>query len=338
MIIAENKSLQNLNTFGINVSSKYFASVSNTEEIKELLSLEKFKREKKLILGGGSNILFTKDFDGLVISNDIMGISVVEETDEEVIISAKSGEEWDNLVNYTVNKNLGGIENLKLIPGKVGASPIQNIGAYGVELKDSFYQLVTVNLNTLEELTFNKIDCNFGYRSSVFKHEFKDEFIITEVKLKLRKNPSLNIEYESLKKEIENRKFSSLSVKNVAEVVKFVRESKLPDPKITGNAGSFFKNPTISESTLNEIKKLEIHVPSFFISENEYKIPAGWLIEKSGLKGIKFGNAGTYEKQALVLVNLGNANGKEIKDLAEYIMKIVNEKFGIQLTPEVNII
>ncbi len=338
MIIEQNKSLKKLNTFGIDSSAKYFASIKSVDEIYELLSISKFKNEQKLILGGGSNILLTKDFNGLVISIDSKGISKLSEIENEIIISAKAGEVWDDLVDYAVLNNFGGIENLKLIPGKVGAAPIQNIGAYGVELKDTFFELNVVNINTLENIKLSNSDCKFGYRYSIFKEEFKNEFIITEVKLKLQKNPLVNIEYESLKREIEKRNLSEITIADVSSIVKFVRESKLPDPAKIGNAGSFFKNPTVDKNLLGHLKDIFIDIPFYFISENEYKIPAGWLIEKTGLKGIKYGNAGTYEKQALVIVNLGDATGIEIKELSEKIQKEVFNKFKILLTPEVNII
>jgi UDP-N-acetylmuramate dehydrogenase len=338
MIIEENKSLKKLNTFGIDVSAKYFSEISSVNDLLQLLSEEKYKSEPKLILGGGSNILFTKDYNGLIISNNIKGITVVEETENEIIISACGGEVWDDLVDFAVANNFGGIENLKLIPGKVGASPIQNIGAYGVELKDTFLELKAVNLHTLEEVKFTNQECRFDYRYSIFKDEYKDQFIITEVKFRLNKNPKINIEYDSLKKEIEIINPSELTIKVVSEAVKRVRESKLPDPIKIGNAGSFFKNPTVDKSKLLFLQKEYEQIPNYLISENQFKIPAGWLIEKSGFKGIQMGNAGTYKNQALVLVNNGNASGQEILNLAKHIQKEVKKNFGIELMPEVNII
>ncbi|MAT58303.1 MAG: UDP-N-acetylenolpyruvoylglucosamine reductase [Ignavibacteriae bacterium] len=338
MIIEENESLKNLNTFGIDVSSKYFAEISSVNDLLQLLSEEKYKSEQKLILGGGSNILFTKNYNGLIIANNIKGITVEDVNENEVIISASGGEVWDDLVDFAVNNNYGGIENLKLIPGKVGASPIQNIGAYGVELKDTFLELTAINIHTLEEVRFKNQECRFNYRYSIFKDEYKDQFIITDVKFKLSKNPKINIEYDSLKKEIEIINPSELTIKVVSEAVKRVRESKLPDPLKIGNAGSFFKNPTIDKSKLLFLQKGYEQIPNYIINENEFKIPAGWLIEKSGLKGIQMGNAGTYKNQALVLINNGNASGKEILDLALYIQNEVKKNFGIELIPEVNII
>lgn len=338
MIIEENESLKNLNTFGIDVSSKYFAEISSVNDLLQLLSEEKYKSEQKLILGGGSNILFTKNYNGLIIANNIKGITVEDVNENEVIISASGGEVWDDLVDFAVNNNYGGIENLKLIPGKVGASPIQNIGAYGVELKDTFLELTAINIYTLEEVRFKNQECRFNYRYSIFKDEYKDQFIITDVKFKLSKNPKINIEYDSLKKEIEIINPSELTIKVVSEAVKRVRESKLPDPLKIGNAGSFFKNPTIDKSKLLFLQKEYEQIPNYIINENEFKIPAGWLIEKSGLKGIQMGNAGTYKNQALVLINNGNASGKEILDLALHIQNEVKKNFGIELIPEVNII
>lgn len=338
MIIEENESLKNLNTFGIDVSAKYFAEISSVNDLLQLLSEEKYKSEQKLILGGGSNILFTKNYNGLIIANNIKGITVEDVNENEVIISASGGEVWDDLVDFAVNNNYGGIENLKLIPGKVGASPIQNIGAYGVELKDTFLELTAINIHTLEEVRFKNQECRFNYRYSIFKDEYKDQFIITDVKFKLSKNPKINIEYDSLKKEIEIINPSELTIKVVSEAVKRVRESKLPDPLKIGNAGSFFKNPTIDKSKLLFLQKEYEQIPNYIINENEFKIPAGWLIEKSGLKGIQMGNAGTYKNQALVLINNGNASGKEILDLALHIQNEVKKNFGIELIPEVNII
>lgn len=338
MIIEENESLKNLNTFGIDVSSKYFAEISSVNDLLQLLSEEKYKSEQKLILGGGSNILFTKNYNGLIIANNIKGITVEDVNENEVIISASGGEVWDDLVDFAVNNNYGGIENLKLIPGKVGASPIQNIGAYGVELKDTFLELTAINIHTLEEIRFTNQECRFNYRYSIFKDEYKDQFIITDVKFKLSKNPKINIEYDSLKKEIEIINPSELTIKVVSEAVRRVRESKLPDPLKIGNAGSFFKNPTIDKSKLLFLQKEYEQIPNYIINENEFKIPAGWLIEKSGLKGIQMGNAGTYKNQALVLINNGNASGKEILDLALHIQNEVKKNFGIELIPEVNII
>lgn len=338
MIIEENESLKNLNTFGIDVSSKYFAEISSVNDLLQLLSEEKYKSEQKLILGGGSNILFTKNYNGLIIANNIKGITVEDVNENEVIISASGGEVWDDLVDFAVNNNYGGIENLKLIPGKVGASPIQNIGAYGVELKDTFLELTAINIHTLEEVRFKNEECRFNYRYSIFKDEYKDQFIITDVKFKLSKNPKINIEYDSLKKEIEIINPSELTIKVVSEAVRRVRESKLPDPLKIGNAGSFFKNPTIDKSKLLFLQKEYEQIPNYIINENEFKIPAGWLIEKSGLKGIQMGNAGTYKNQALVLINNGNASGKEILDLALHIQNEVKKNFGIELIPEVNII
>lgn len=338
MIIEENESLKNLNTFGIDVSAKYFAEISSVNDFLQLLSEEKYKGEQKLILGGGSNILFTKDYNGLIIANNIKGITVEDVNENEVIISASGGEVWDDLVDFAVSNNYGGIENLKLIPGKVGASPIQNIGAYGVELKDTFLELTAINIHTLEEVRFKNQECRFDYRYSIFKDEYKDQFIITNVKFKLNKNPKINIEYDSLKKEIEIINPSELTIKVVSEAVKRVRESKLPDPLKIGNAGSFFKNPTIDKSKLLFLQKEYEQIPNYIINENEFKIPAGWLIEKSGLKGIQMGNAGTYKNQALVLINNGNSSGKEILDLALHIQNEVKKNFGIELIPEVNII
>ncbi len=338
MKIVENQSLLKYNTFNVDVKSRYFSECSTVSEIKETIELSKKENLLPLILGSGSNILFTKDYDGIIIKNNIQGFKIIDETDEHILVKCGAGEIWDDLVNYCVERNYGGVENLSLIPGTVGAAPIQNIGAYGVELKDAFYSLSGIFLEDLEEKTFYENDCNFGYRYSIFKEELKNKFVVTELILKLSKNPAINIEYLSLKNAAKKINSKELTVKKVSELVTQIRRSKLPDTNIIGNAGSFFKNPVVDQKTANKIKSEFVDAIQYQIDNNQYKIPAGWLIEKCGLKGMRAGDTGTYEKQALVLVNHGKASGKEIYKLAEYISKQVYSNFNINLETEVNII
>lgn len=338
MHIKENYSLKNYNTFGIDVKAKYFAEAESADDVKLLLSHAKFKNIPKLILGGGSNILFTKDFDGLVINLINNRIEIIEEDEEYIYVRADAGVIWHKLVLFAVEKNLGGIENLSLIPGKVGAAPIQNIGAYGQELKDVFVSLRGVDIESANVKEYSPEECKFGYRDSIFKRELKNKFIITSVVLKLIKKPSLNISYGSIKEELEKLNLNEISVSDVSRVVCHIRESKLPDPAVIGNAGSFFKNPEISREKFDDLSKKYPGIPGYKASNDSFKIPAGWLIEKAGLKGKREGNVGTHEKQALVIVNFGNAAGDEILKFKDHIKKEVEEKFGIELEEEVNIL
>ncbi|MCF8240782.1 MAG: UDP-N-acetylmuramate dehydrogenase [Melioribacteraceae bacterium] len=337
MKIFEDYSLKKLNTFHVSAKAKYFTELNSIDELKGLLDSNLFKTNKILFLGGGSNILFTKDFNGLVIRNNLKGKNVILENDS-VYIESMSGEIWDELVEYCVNLNYGGIENLSLIPGTVGAAPIQNIGAYGVELADVFESLNAVNLETGEWRKFNKEDCKFGYRKSVFKNTLRDKYFIVSVKLKLNNDSRINLSYQSLKSEIEKLGKSDISISVVRELVIKIRESKLPDPAKVGNAGSFFKNPEVTvEAYQNLANKFE-QVPFFRIDENKIKIPAGWLIEKCGMKGVVNDGAGTFDKQALVIVNYNADNGKKIFELSTLIQTKVKDKFNIELEAEVNII
>lgn len=338
MIIQENYSLKNLNTFRIDAQAKYFAEVSSVEELKEILTRNDFKNIPKLILGGGSNILLTKDFNGLVISYTDNEIKILSEDSSSVLIEAGAGAVWHDLVLFAIERNLGGIENLSLIPGKVGAAPIQNIGAYGQEIKDTFVSLKAVNINTGELKEFTNNACRFGYRDSIFKRELKGEFIIVSILLKLNKEPELNINYGSVKEELEKLNLEKITVKNVSEVICGIRLSKLPDPKKIGNAGSFFKNPEVSKSKLEELQKKYPDMPSYPAGECKFKIPAGWLIEKAGLKGKREGNVGTHIKQALVLVNYGGAKGEDVLKFKDYIKSEVKRLFNVELEEEVNII
>ncbi len=336
MQVHQNYPLQKYNTFRIEAYAKYFSKFSSSEELQEMLN--EMPVVEKLILGGGSNILFTKDFDGFVLKNEISGIDIVDEDDEYVFVRAGAGVSWHSLVTFCVNNNFGGIENLSLIPGNIGASPMQNIGAYGVEIKDVFFGLEAFHLEEKTIEKFNLGDCNFGYRDSVFKNKYKDQFAILNVTYRLKKNPEFNISYGAIEEELKKMKVEKLSIKAISDAVISIRTSKLPDPALIGNAGSFFKNPVIAKDKLDALKEdlKDVEFPYYKSGEN-YKIPAGWLIEQCGWKGFRKGDAGCYDKQALVLVNYGNATGKEINDLSEEIKISVKEKFDINLQKEVNI-
>ena len=336
MQVQQNYSLKKYNTFSIDAIAKYFASFHSEEELKE--TLENKKSETPLILGGGSNILFTKNYNGIVLKNEIDGVSAVHEDEEFVYLKAGAGVKWHGFVMYCVNQNLGGVENLSLIPGNVGASPMQNIGAYGVEIKDSFYQLEALHLREKFTRKFSAKECGFGYRESVFKKKYKDQFAILNVTYRLRKNPVFNISYGAIESELQNMNVKDVSVKAISDAVIRIRTSKLPDPSIIGNAGSFFKNPIITETDLEELQQYHLTIPFYKTDEQNFKIPAGWLIEQCGWKGFRKGDAGCYEKQALVLVNYGKATGKQIYNLSEEIKLSVEAKFHIQLEREVNIL
>lgn len=336
--VRENVSLKSLNTFGIGVSARYFAEVHSIEEIRGLLGDEKVKDLPRLILGGGSNILFTQDFDGLVIYNKLTGISVLREDKNYAWVQAASGEVWHELVLFCIGKGYGGIENLSLIPGTVGAAPIQNIGAYGVELKDTFQSLEAMNLKDGSIQTFDLSNCDFGYRDSIFKREAKGQYFINSITLKLSKKPVLNTSYGAIKTVLEQLKIDSPDVAAVSRAVCQIRNSKLPDPKVIGNAGSFFKNPEISAELFDALREEYPEIPGYTVAGGNVKVPAGWLIEQCGWKGKRAGNTGSHKDQALVLVNYGEAQGNEVRALAMEIKKSVEDKFGISLMPEVNII
>ncbi|NWF88785.1 MAG: UDP-N-acetylmuramate dehydrogenase [Ignavibacteriaceae bacterium] len=338
MDIKENYSLKRHNTFGMNVSCRFFAQTHNDEEILQLLSTKRFEKFKKLVIGIGSNILFTKDFDGLVITQMQNKIYISDTTSEYTFITAEAGAIWNDVVNFCVQRNLGGIENLALIPGKVGAAPIQNIGAYGQELKDVFYSLNGILVDDLKLMQLNKSDCEFGYRASVFKNKFKNRFIITDITLKLNNMPTPNLDYGILAEKLSVFDPAELTIKHVSDAVCEIRKSKLPDPQILGNAGSFFKNPEITEAHFTKLNKLNPNLRGFKISENKYKISAAWLIEKIGFKGKKIGNVGVHSEQPLVLVNFGGAMPNELIELKEKIKREVNIKFDILLEEEVNLI
>ena len=335
MNIRNYHSLLDLNTFKVNVNAEFYINIQSEKDLLEILKNTSHK--KIFILGGGSNILLTRNIKGLVIHNQIKGIKIKAETNKHTIIEVGAGELWDRVVEWSTERNLYGIENLSLIPGYIGAAPIQNIGAYGTEIKDVFQELKAINLQTKEIHVFNKSDCQFGYRDSIFKNKLKDKLIITKITIKLSKQNTLNLSYKAIKKEIEKINHKQLTSKDIREIIIKIRKQKLPDPQYIGNAGSFFKNPIVNQNTLNEIKKVHPDVP-VFKNTNQIKIPAGWLIEKLNWKGYKENNCGVYNKHSLVLINYGNASGKDIVNLSQKIKKDVNQKFNIKLEEEVSII
>ncbi|MEP7252915.1 MAG: UDP-N-acetylmuramate dehydrogenase [Ginsengibacter sp.] len=336
MKLSENFSLKPYNTFRLDAYAKYFAEFSSVEMLQEVL--EENGGLQKMILGGGSNILLTKNVDGLVLKNGIEGIRVVGENETFVFVQVGAGVNWHQFVMYCIDHNYAGIENLSLIPGNTGASPMQNIGAYGVEIKDVFHELEALHLQERTLQTFSNADCKFGYRESVFKKKYKGEFAILNVTFRLNKKSSYNISYGAIEEELKRMHVGELNIKAVSDAVIHIRRSKLPDPEVIGNAGSFFKNPEISVRHLNELKLAEPGMASYKINEQIVKVPAGWLIERCGWKGFRKGDAGCYDKQALVLVNYGKATGREIYDLSEEIKLSVMEKFKIEIEREVNIL
>lgn len=339
MQILENKSLEEYNTFHLKASARYFTEITSLEELSELLSNPIWKDTPKLILGGGSNVLFTRDIDALVIRIAIKGITVIGEDQNTIQLKAGAGELWHNFVLYCVEHGYGGIENLSLIPGTVGAAPMQNIGAYGVEIKEVFQELECVEIETGNLRRFTKEECQFGYRESIFKKELKGKFIITSVTFQLSKTPEFKISYGDIQKTLELNGVKEMSIQRISEAVIQIRKSKLPDPAQIGNAGSFFKNPEIPTSHYEVLKAKFPELPGYPTPSPDFtKVPAGWLIEKAGWKGHKEGQAGVHTKQALVLVNYGGATGNQIKELSEKIQASVWESFSIQLTPEVNFI
>jgi UDP-N-acetylmuramate dehydrogenase len=335
-MIQENISLKSFNTFGIDVQANYYSSFTTIEELKSLL--EERPSGKLMILGGGSNVLFKQNFGGLILRNTIKGFEVVEENTESVVVSAGAGEMWHEFVLQCIDNGYCGVENLSLIPGSVGASPMQNIGAYGVEIKEVFEKLEAYHIESGEVHTFLKADCEFGYRESVFKRKLKDQYVITRVYFRLSKTPHLNTSYGVIEQELAKMGISKPSVKDVSNAVIAIRSSKLPDPKKIGNAGSFFKNPVVSITTLEAIIKAYPQVPNYPAAEGQVKLAAGWLIEQAGWKGKTLGHYGVHKLQALVLVNYGGATGYEIYELSSRIIADVEAKFGVTLEREVNIV
>ena len=343
MQIRENISLKEFNTFGIDVKAKKLASFSSETELMELLNVIP-ENEIQLILGGGSNILLLRDIEGHVLKNEIEEITVVKEDEEFIYVKSGAGENWHRFVMYCLQNNYAGVENLALIPGNVGASPMQNIGAYGVEIKDVFHELEAVHLHEKYKRKFFIDDCKFGYRESVFKKELKGQYIITSVTFRLHKQPRFQTSYGAIQEELDNMKVDELSIQSIAQAVINIRTSKLPDPAVIGNAGSFFKNPVVSNEQFEKLKMQFSSIVAFPVNDHQTKLAAGWLIEHSApadaatWKGYRKGDAGCFSKQALVLVNYGNASGKEIYQLSEDIIQSVKNKFNIHLEREVNII
>lgn len=337
MDVQQNVSLKPYNTFGISANARFFVEIDSLDQLREALQLTEYP--EKFILSGGSNMLITRDLDKLVLHLDLKGIEIVEENNNEVTLKAMAGENWHNLVLWTLARNYGGLENMSLIPGNIGTAPIQNIGAYGVELKDSFVSCEAMSVRDQTLRTFNKEDCRFGYRDSFFKNEGKGRYIITSVNLKLTKRDHrLHTDYGAIPAELEKQGIEDPTIHDISNAVIAIRQSKLPDPKVLGNSGSFFKNPILSAPEFHIFTREHPVAPYYKISEDAYKIPAGWLIEQCGFKGKRFGDAGIHKDQALVLVNHGNAKGTEIIELAGKIMESVRQEFGIRIEPEVNII
>jgi UDP-N-acetylmuramate dehydrogenase len=337
MTIQHNFSLKKYNTFGIEAKAKEFVAVHSVAELETIL--RENLSETKFILGGGSNMLLTQDIEALVIHIDLKGKKVFKEDDDFVWIESMAGENWHEFVLWTVNQNFGGLENMSLIPGNVGTTPVQNIGAYGTEIKDTFVSCEAMNIATQEMKTFAKEACHFGYRESIFKQEVRNQYIITSVIFKLTKrNHKINTSYGDITKELDKQNVITPTLKDISNAVIAIRQSKLPDPAALGNSGSFFKNPIISKVDFDKIHALHPEMPHYVISENQVKVPAGWLIEKAGFKGKRFGDAGIHKNQALVLVNYGNATGQEILNVSKDIQATILKEFGIAIEAEVNVI
>lgn len=336
MQVLHNTSLKDLNTFGIDVKARKLIRLGSVEDLKTVL--QQADASEIFILGGGSNMLLTADVDKTVLYIALKGIKVISENGNGVIVQAMAGENWHEFVLWTLAQNFGGLENLSLIPGNVGTAPIQNIGAYGVELKDVFESCEAINIQTLETKTFYLNECEFGYRNSVFKNSLKGEYIITSVNFRLTKDKHhLRTDYGAIRTALAEKKIENPGIIDISDAVISIRQQKLPDPAKIGNSGSFFKNPVIMVDDFEKLRKDFPEIPHYPLSDTEVKIPAGWLIEKTGLKGYRKGDAGVHQNQALVLVNYGQATGQEILELSEYVREKVKSKFGIQLEPEVNI-
>ncbi len=335
MVIKKNISLKAYNTFGIDVKASRFVSIASLYELKQLLNSEK----DFFLISGGSNLLLTRDIERLVVHINIQGISIDHEEENTVDLTVNGGENWHEFVLWCISENYGGLENLSLIPGNVGTSPIQNIGAYGVEVKDCITKVEALEIATNKLVSFSNEACNFGYRNSIFKNEVKGKYILTSVSFRLTtKNHQLTTSYGAIENELAVQKIKIPTLKNISDAIIRIRKSKLPDPKEIGNSGSFFKNPVISKKQFLRLQKENPSIPNYPVSETEIKVPAGWLVEQSGFKGKRFGDAGVHEKQALVLVNYGSATGIEIFQLAEKIQQTVFKKFEIALEIEVNVV
>jgi UDP-N-acetylmuramate dehydrogenase len=334
----QNFQLKPYNTFQISAYAKYFTTINSVEDFFDLQKQPEYLLNEILIIGGGSNILFTQNFDGLIIKNSLKGIEIMSENENEVFMRAAAGENWHELVLFCVNNNYGGIENLSLIPGCVGASPMQNIGAYGVEIKDVFQELEAYHLKTGVKTTFSHSDCEFGYRESIFKNKYKNEYLITSVTFKLRKKPVINTSYGAINDELELEGITLPTIKDVSTAVIKIRLSKLPDPSVIGNAGSFFKNPEVSQNMYLQLKSQFENLVAYKLPNGKYKLAAGWLIEQCGLKGYEIRGAAVHTKQALVLINLSNTSGLNVLELSNYVIKKVFDTFGVTLEREVNIL
>lgn len=335
MIFQKNQSLKPYNSFGLDVKAQYFCSFDSLDKLKVVLPECK---SPLLILGGGSNVLLTQNFPGTVLKNEIKGIQIIEDSDDSVLVKVGAGVVWHDLVIWSIENKLAGIENLSLIPGSVGAAPMQNIGAYGVELKSVFEKLEALEIDSLQSRFFNKEECQFGYRYSIFKGKLKGKFIITSVYIRLQKTPTFNVSYGAIETELKNMGIEKLSLQSVSQAVINIRQSKLPNPKEIGNSGSFFKNPVITSKQFLRLQETHPTIVGYTISETETKVAAGWLIDQAGWKGYRKGDAGIHKNQALVLVNYGNAKGEELVKLSKEVQASVFQKFGISLEPEVNII
>ena len=333
----ENYCLKNLNTFAIKAKTKYYTTFKSINELENILSSKIYKNNKSFILGGGSNILLTQNFNGLILHNKILGIEILDNTEKHTIVKVGAGVIWQDFVDWSLEKNLSGIENLSLIPGSVGASPVQNIGAYGVEIKNYITKVTTFDLEKNTTRIFSNKECQFEYRNSIFKMELKNKILITHVEFKLYKTNINEISYGDIQQELKKLKLNP-SPKNISTAVINIRNKKIPNPKILANSGSFFKNPIISTGKFNSLKKDFPEIIGYKVSEKKTKVAAGWLIENAGLKGYRNRDAGIHKKQALVLVNYKNASGKDILNLANKIQKIIFEKYKIQIDPEVNIL
>ena len=337
-MIKENVSLKPYNTFGLDVNARYFVEITGTEQLLVLLKDPAWASQRKLFLGGGSNLLLLNDFDGLVIKISLKGIRAVEDTPDHTVLRAGAGEVWHEFVLHCIGLNLGGVENMALIPGTVGAAPMQNIGAYGAEIKDTFHSLEALNLETLETEIFSPERCNFGYRESFFKHEGKDRYVILNVSLRLSKHPVIHTGYGAIQETLSEMGIDTPTIRDVSQAVIRIRQRKLPDPAVIGNSGSFFKNPEIPAGKFEKIREKYPNIPGYPLADHRVKVPAGWLIEQAGWKGKRFGEVGVHDKQALVLVNFGSGTGQEIAALAARIQASVYQKFDISISPEVNFI
>lgn len=338
LVVQENVSLRPYNTFGLDATARFFAEVRTVDELRAVIQDPRFREMPRLLLGGGSNVLLTGDFAGLVVRIAIPGKKIVRDDDTHVWLHVGAGENWHELVLYTLDQHLAGLENLSLIPGSVGASPMQNIGAYGVEIKDVFDSLEALDLQTGDLRTFTHAECRFGYRESIFKHEAKGRYAIVGVTFRLAKTPTFHTGYGDIQKTLAEMGVQELSIRAVSEAVVRIRRSKLPDPAHLGNAGSFFKNPEIPKDQFDDLKTRFPNLPGYPTSDAAVKVPAGWLIEQAGWKGHRDGPVGVHERQALVLVNYGGGTGAQIRALAEKVQASVREKFGIELVAEVNFV